>query len=125
VSAVVLDTGALIAVERGRLDVALPLRQHLRAGGIAVVPAGCLAQAWRRPSRQARLAAFLRADGVELADLVERDARRIGLLLEAARTSDVVDGHVAVLGLRHAAVVFTSDPDDLGRLAPELAIHAV
>ncbi len=124
-STVVLDTGGLIAIERGRVAVAAVVRQSLRNDGVAVVPSGCLAQAWRRPSRQARLAAFLRTDGVAVADLTSGDARRVGLLLEATGASDVVDGHVAILGLRHDAVVLTSDPDDIRRLAPGIAVQQV
>ena len=67
-----LDAGALIALERGdRRVVHLFDRVHA-AGGSLDVPAGVVAQVWRG-ARQARVARFLRADGVTVV-MVEQNA---------------------------------------------------
>ncbi len=89
------------------------------------MPAGCIAQAWRNPRRQARIAALLRRPEVTIVPLGDEESRRIGLLLAATGTSDVVDGHVAVCAHRLGQTVLTSDPDDLRRLAPGIDIHRV
>jgi len=125
VTRVVLDAGALIALERGdRRMAAVVSRLHERDVEF-VVPAGCVAQSWRRPQRQARLARFLRSPRVTTSPLDERDARAVGELLAVSGTSDVVDAHVALCAVRGSATVFTSDPDDLARLAPGLHLVAV
>lgn len=124
-SGAVLDTGALIAIERGDRHVAGIVAEARRTRARLTVPAGCVAQAWRNPRRQARLATFLRRSYVDIVALDADDARRIGLLLASSGTTDVVDAHVAVCALRRGATVLTSDPDDIERLAPALRVHAV
>jgi hypothetical protein len=89
------------------------------------VPAGCVAQVWRNPARQARVAALLRLAVVNVVALDAADARRVGLLLAAAGTSDVVDGHVALCGHRLDQPVITSDPEDIGLLAPTVRLHRI
>ncbi len=89
------------------------------------VPAGCVAQAWRSPGRQARIAALLRLAIVDVVALDAPDARRVGLLLAAAGTSDVIDGHVALCAHRLGQTVVTSDPDDISLLAPGIRVHKV
>ena len=53
------------------------------------------------------------------------DARRVGLMLSASGTTDVVDAHVAVCALRRGGPVLTSDPEDIETLAPTVRIHRV
>ncbi len=89
------------------------------------VPASCVAQAWRAPARQARLAAFLRMPNVEVVALDDAEARAVGLLLARTRTADVTDAHVARCGIRRGQRVVTRDPDDIRRLGPGLAIHPI
>ncbi|GMU77279.1 MAG: hypothetical protein AMXMBFR46_00800 [Acidimicrobiia bacterium] len=122
---VVFDTGALIALERNDRAVTVLVAEARRTNGAITVPAGCVAQAWRDPRRQARLAAFLRLPNVDVVALDAGDARRVGLLLASSETRDVVDAHVALCALRGGGAVLTSDPDDLLRITPELAVHAV
>jgi sulfite reductase beta subunit-like hemoprotein len=50
--------------------------------------------------------------------------KRLGALLGAAHTCDVVDAHVASLA-RPGDRVLTSDPDDLRRLVDTLGVEAV
>ena len=89
-SGVVFDTGALLALERGDRTVLVLIHAAREDHETITVPAGCVAQAWRAPARQARVAA-----------------------------------HVALCGIRRRQLVVTSDPGDIRRLAPGLAVHRV
>jgi predicted nucleic acid-binding protein len=124
-SGVVLDTGALIALDRGARELAVLIVEARRANDTLTVPAGCVAQAWRRPAHQARLAGFLRLPNVDVVALDDAEARRVGLLLAQTRTKDVVDAHVAICAHRLGQVVLTSDPDDISRLAPSVITSRV
>jgi predicted nucleic acid-binding protein len=125
VTGLVLDSGALIAVERGDRTMAVLLAEARRGKAQLTVPAGCVAQVWRSPARQARIAVLLRQPNVEIVALDDEDARRVGILLAATATSDVIDGHVAVCAHRFRCPVLTSDPDDIRRLAPGLVIRPI
>lgn len=122
---VVFDTGALIAVEHGDRRLAVLLAEARRSRAPIAVPAGCVAQAWRHPARQARIAVLLRQPYVEIIPLDDDDARRAGLLLAATSTTDVIDAHVALCAHRLDRAVLTSDPDDIRRLAPGLTVRRV
>lgn len=124
-SGAVLDTGALIALERGDRQVVGLVAEARQTRATLTVPAGCVAQVWRDPRRQARLATFLRGSNVDIVALDADDARRIGLVLAAAGTTDVVDAHVAVCALRRGETVLTSDPEDIKTLAPTVRVHRV
>jgi predicted nucleic acid-binding protein len=116
VRTVVLDAGAFIALER-RDARALALIAELVAGRrVAHVPTGVVAQVWRGSPRQHAAIRLLRTGAVRAEPLSEEVALRIGLLLAATGTSDVVDAHVVLLARRLDALVVTSDPDDLVRL---------
>ncbi len=121
----VFDTGALIALDRGQRGVLAVAAEARRSGVSLTVPAGCVAQAWREPARQARLSSFLRLPNVDVVALDDEEARLVGLLLARARSRDVVDAHVALCGHRRGQVVLTSDPDDLRRLIAGLAVERV
>jgi len=125
VSGAVFDSGALIALERGDRAIAVLLDEAREARETITVPAGCVAQTWRDPRRQARLASFLRLGTVAVVPLDDEDARRVGLRLAATGSTDVVDAHVALCGQRLGQVVVTSDPDDITRLAPSVRVHRV
>lgn len=89
------------------------------------VPATALAQAIRRPGRQARLARLIRQPTTDVVPLDRVDATSVGRLLAASGTADVVDAHVVVCARRAGQRVVTSDPDDLRRLDPTLEVHPV
>jgi hypothetical protein len=125
VSGAVFDTGALIALDRGVREIAVLVAEARSAQDTITVPAGCIAQAWPRPRRQARLAAFLRLPNVTIAALGDAEARRIGLLLAGTRTRDAVDAHVAICAHRLGQVVLTSDPDDIARLSPSVLARRI
>lgn len=112
---VILDAGALIAIERGdqraRAYVLLAGAGHLRL----VTSSGVVAQVWRGGGRQARLARLLDSDLLEEVPLDPSASRRIGALAAQVGASDVVDGHVALLALERDAVVATGDTEDIAR----------
>lgn len=122
---VVFDTGGLIALERNKREVVVLVAEAKRSNDTLVVPAGCVAQAWRDPRRQTRIAAFLRMPNVDVVPLDDEEARRVGLLLAAAKATDTVDGHVALCALRGSHVVLTSDPQDIRRLSPRVVTRRV
>ena len=119
---ITLDSGALIALDRGDgrmialLDRALALRRSFR------VPAGVVGQAWRDGRKQATLARFLRAREVEIVALEENLARACGDLCGATRTSDVIDASVVILAKERHDIIVTSDSNDLRRLDPKSQI---
>lgn len=114
----VLDAGALIAIDRAdrRVIRLLELAQEVH------VPAGALAQAWRNPARQVRLARVLNSDDVEVHPLDGATARAAGQLCAATASSDVVDASVVLLARIVGGIPVTSDPGDLRQLDPGLDI---
>jgi|SRR5579875_3157399 len=121
----VLDTGALIAIERADRRMQALLHEANLAGAELTIPAGVLAQSWRGSPRQARLARLLRLDNVNVAPLEEADAKASGILCGRAGTADVVDASVVIAARTHHQTVVTSDPDDLRRLDPRLALFTI
>ncbi len=118
----VLDAGALIGVERNDRELVVLFSRAIERGRAIVVPAGVVAQVWRDPSRQVRLARLLNAEDVVIADLDLELARAVGRLLAARDASDVIDASVAVLARQYAAAVVTSDAGDIRRLSPETRV---
>ncbi len=120
------DTGALLAAERGDRTMWAVHRRGLERADQAVVPAVVLGQAWRG-GPQPQLSRLLKGCAIEPFD--ENAGRAVGRLLRDAGTSDVVDAHVVLTALRYRAVVLTSDPDALQRLAAttkvRLRLHQV
>jgi hypothetical protein len=109
-----LDTGALIAFERGSRVVQAFLERAHRSGQEVRTTVGVVAQAWRRPSAQAKLALLLK--GLEEAPFESAAARRVGVLLGRAGIADVVDGAL-IDAARDGDEILTSDPVDLVTLA--------
>jgi predicted nucleic acid-binding protein len=125
VKGVVFDSGALIALDRGDRAVMILAAEARRTNAPITVPAGCIAQAWRKPSRQARLATFLRLPNVKIVALDDEEARLVGLLLARAGQKDTVDAHVVVCANRLGQVVLSSDPRDLRALSESLEVRRV
>lgn len=121
----VLDAGALIAIDRNdRRVVALLARSRPNEIGLAI-PAGVVGQAWRDGRRQARLARFLSAPDVEVVPLDDARARAAGQLCGASGTNDVIDASVALCARDRGRAVLTSDARDLLRIDPTLEIERV
>lgn len=110
---IVLDAGALLALERNDREMWKRLKHALGRKDTVIAPASVVAQAWRGRATQARLAAAL-AQCVFAS--FDDDARAVGELCGRSSTNDVCDAHVALVASRHADVLYTSDPDDMIRL---------
>lgn len=122
---VTFDAGGLIALDRDDRRVVVLLARAAQTNASVTVPATALAQAIRRPERQARLARLVRQPGTSVVPLDRVDATNVGRLLAASGTSDIADAHVVVCARRAAQRVVTSDPDDLRRLDPDLGLIAL
>ncbi|HZQ55763.1 MAG TPA: PIN domain-containing protein [Bryobacteraceae bacterium] len=122
---ITLDTGALIALDRGDKRMIALLDRALAQGRIFRVPSGVLGQAWRDGRVQVALARFLRSDEVEIIPLDEQLARSCGELCGATNTSDIVDASVVILARERRDPIVTGDPNDLRRLDPGAAIIAI
>jgi hypothetical protein len=112
--ALTLDSGALIAIDRGDLTVHVLLKESIRRRQVVTVPAPVVGQVWRDGSRQARLVKVLKACRVEPTS--EEDARAAGVLLGKAGGADIVDALVVLGAVRRGDEVVTSDPSDLAAL---------
>jgi hypothetical protein len=122
---VTLDAGGLIALDRNDRRVIVLLARAVETASRITIPASALAQAIRRPERQARISRLIRQPTTDVAPLDRVDAVSAGRLLTASGTSDVVDAHVVICARRAAQRVVTSDPTDLARLDPQLELLVV
>lgn len=112
--ALILDTGALIAVERGNRIMLAQLENAQRGDVVVRTSAAAVAQAWRPGGRRVRLDRVLQA--VDERSLDSDVARRVGALLVRSATVDVVDAAV-IDSAAPGDEILTSDPKDLALLA--------
>jgi hypothetical protein len=123
VTALILDAGALVAVDRDERAMIARLRAAAEHGLELRSNAMVVAQAWRDPhGRQAGLARLLRA--VEVRAIDHETGRAAGVLLGAAHTNDPIDATVVLLAAPGDRIL-TSDPADLTRLAAAASNRAV
>ena len=124
-----LDAGALLAIENGKLTDVL-MQAHLSNLPVRL-SGGALAQAWRGGPRSARLGALLKKDLVTVYALDALEARHVGELIarigwKRRAKPDVVDAHTALLARMTRSLVYTSDAGDLARYGvPEAMIRSV
>ena len=118
----VLDAGALIAIERDDRYTAAVIEVARQDGRDIIVPAGVVGQAWRGGSRQARLARLLNARDVVVESLTDAGARAAGVLCGAVGAADVIDASVVLAARRHHASVISSDRPDLRQLDPTIPV---
>lgn len=116
----VLDSGALIALDRNERAMWTRLKAAERAGEPPRTHAGVLGQVWRGGPRQARLSRALA--GVDVYPLDEPLGRKAGELLGATALSDVVDATVVLLSSDGDDIV-TSDQNDLELLVAASGRH--
>ncbi|WP_428120322.1 PIN domain-containing protein [Candidatus Poriferisodalis sp.] len=110
-----LDTGALISLERNDPDTWAFVRFARQAGRPLMTHGGVVAQVWRGGfGRQARLAAALR--GTRVAPLDDVLGRSAGVLLARSGLDDAIDAALVAL-CSHGDEILTSDPGDLAALA--------
>ena len=119
---VVLDSGALISIDKRERKVGAMLRLLQRDGVPVTTSAGVVAQVWRDGRRQANLARVL--SGVDIAAIDEVAAQKVGELLGANKTNDLVDAHVALLAQPDGRIL-TSDDTDIKALLRTRRVRAV
>ncbi len=120
--AIVLDSGALIAFERGNANMRALVRESLVRGVRLIVPAGVVAQVVHDTVRQVLVRALLRGPTTKIVPLDHALAEASGVLCGRAGTSDVIDASVVLVARRERASVVTSDVGDLQRLDPRLVL---
>ena len=118
--AVVLDAGALIAIDRHDRAVIARLVGAHEYGEAVRTSAAVVAQVWRGGARRATLARVLQ--GVEEIVLDEVQSRAIGVLLAKSAQRDVVDAAVALIA-RGGDEILTSDPKDIKALVKGRGVH--
>ncbi|HVF14056.1 MAG TPA: hypothetical protein VM942_05610 [Acidimicrobiales bacterium] len=116
----VLDAGALIALDRNQRPMWTRLKALHHAGEAPVTHGGVVGQVWRGGPRQARLATALA--GIEVKALDDTLGRAAGELLGATGLSDVVDAAVALLAL-DGDVIVTLDREDMETLVAAAGRH--
>lgn len=113
-SALVLDAGAFIAVDRDDRAMLARLRLAQQGGLELRSTAVVISQVWRDPTgRQANLARLLSAVDVQAVD--QRLGRAAGVLLGRAGTQDAVDASVVAIS-RTGDRILTSDAGDIAPL---------
>jgi len=117
----VLDAGALVALERLDREVVALVKRERLAGRAPVTHGGIVGRVWRGGSgRQANLARLL--PGITILPLDDALGRRVGVLLGQTRTTDVVDAAIALLA-DDGDELLTSDPNDLVPLVEATGKH--
>jgi hypothetical protein len=113
-SALILDTGALVAVDRGDRAMAARLRVAERSGLGLQSTGAVIAEVWRDAAgRQANLARLLKSVDVRAVD--RQLGKEAGVLLGKSGISDAVDATVVAVA-RTGDRVLTSDPADIQKL---------
>ena len=117
----VLDSGALVALERNDRAMWRRLKVSLLAGEVPLSHGGVVGQVWRSGGpRQALLAKALAA--VDIRALDDALGRAAGELLGHARRNDVIDAALVLLAQDGDHIV-TSDPGDIEALASASGRH--
>jgi hypothetical protein len=111
----VYDAGVLLAIDGN--DRRMWAIHHLAVaeGRRKLIPSVVVSKAWRDPRRQVQLSRFLHS--CEVVPVGLELAKAAGVLCGKAGTRDVVDASVVTVALASAAIVFTSDPDDIAHLS--------
>ena len=116
----VLDAGALIALDRNERPMWTRLKAATQSGDLPATHGGVVGQVWRGGPRQARLAAALA--GIDTKPLDEELGRSAGGLLGTTGMADVVDAALALLALDGDDIV-TLDIEDLETLVAAAGRH--
>jgi hypothetical protein len=113
-SRILLDAGALIALDRNDRAMWQRLAIARRDGMSLITHGGVIGQVWRKPARHARLAPVLRA--IDVRPLDNELGKLAGELLARSGLSDVVDAALVALSQTDDRI-YTSDAEDMLRLA--------
>ena len=118
----VLDAGALVALERRDRDMWARPNAEVSKGDVPITHGGVVGQVWRTGTgRQTALAVALK--GMRVLPLDDALGRRAGALLARARMRDAIDAAVAVLA-RDGDTIATSDVGDIDALVTAAASRA-
>ncbi len=109
-----LDSGALIAFERGDRRLMAHLKEAEQRGCTLTVPTAVVAEVWRGGPRAARIARLLEACVIE--PLHDQLARTAGKSVGEVKGAGVIDAVVVASAAARRDRILTSDPDDLERL---------
>lgn len=116
----ILDAGALIALERNDRSMWVRLKGLHGTGEVPVTHGGVLGQVWRGGPRQARLATAVA--GMDVRPLDEQLGRAAGVLLGSTRMADVIDAALVTLAEDGDEIV-TLDFGDIERLSASAGRH--
>jgi hypothetical protein len=116
----VLDSGALVALERNERPMWVRLKAAQISGDLPLTHAGVLGQVWRGGPRQARLSQTLA--GLDVRPLDDELGRAAGQLLGVAGLADVIDAAVILIAQDGDEIV-TVDQSDLAQLARASGRH--
>ena len=117
----VLDSGALLALERGDRAMWRRFKASLIAGEPARTHGGVVGQVWRgRGPRHALLAKALAS--IEVLPIDDALGRAAGRLLAATSGEDVIDAAIALLA-EDSDHIFTSDAQEIAGLIAALGRH--
>jgi alkylated DNA nucleotide flippase Atl1 len=119
--ALVLDAGALIAIDRQDRTVGAVLRVAQKEGIPVRTSATVVAQVWRGGKHQANLSRVL--TGIDINLLDGSSARKVGEVLADTKTSDIVDGHLGLI-ISANDTVLTSDTDDIRKVLRARSVRA-
>ena len=117
----ILDAGALIAIEKADRDTVALIKDELLQGRAPLTHGGVIGQVWRGGTgRQVNLARILPA--LDIVSLDEALGRASGVLLGRCRMHDVIDAALVLLA-EDGDSFLTSDPADLEPLAVAARLH--
>lgn len=116
----VLDSAALIALDRNERAMWVRLKACERAESPPVTHAGVVGQVWRSGPRQARLSRAL--DGMDIRALDDDLGRAAGVLLGQTGKADVIDAGVVLLA-NDGDDILTSDRADLEPMVAAAGRH--
>jgi hypothetical protein len=117
----ILDAGALIALDRNDRAMWRRMKAALLVGDVPRSHGGVIGQVWRgRRARHTRLARALAS--VDVRPLDEALGRAAGELLAATKTREVIDAALVLLA-GDGDLIVTSDLDDIEKLAEVTGRH--
>jgi predicted nucleic acid-binding protein len=116
-SGLTLDTGALIALERGEKRMRTAVLRAEQLGMVITVPAVVLGEWWRGGAGRQR--AIL--ESVDVEPVSEQLGKLAGEAIAALPSATVVDAIVMASAAQRGDVVYTSDFEDLERLRMHFA----
>lgn len=117
----VLDSGALIAIEAGDRELLALLKKARLDGRPPRTHGGVIAQVWRG-GRDAQVPLAMAMQALEVLDLSGDLGKQAGVLLGRTGLDDAVDSALVCIAF-DGDTLYTSDPGDLAHLASARDLH--